>query len=243
MVNGYIHSFESLGAVDGPNIRFVVFMQGCPLRCIYCHNPDTWNMKSAKYVMKADALMRKILEYKAFISDGGVTISGGEPLLQPVFCEELLALCRQNKLHTAIDTSGAIKLEKSAAAISLCDLLLLDIKDIDEDDCKTLTGMGNHNSKKTLSLCELIGKPVWLRHVLLPDYTLNDEKLKRLAEFLCGFECIEKIELLPYHNMGAPKWKALGMKYETEFIKPPNLNQVEAAKEIFKQYDRLKGKI
>ena len=232
MAVGYLHSYESFGAVDGPGIRFIAFFAGCPLRCVYCHNPDTWQRKGAIEVT-ADELICKVLTYKSFIRNGGVTLSGGEPLLQHEFCVEFLENCKAEGIHSAIDTSGAIDLEKSKAAIDISDLMLLDIKDIDSEDCKRLTGMGNENAMKTLEYCESIGKPVWIRHVLLPQYTLNEDKLKRLAAYIKGFSCVQKTELLPYHTMGKYKWDELGLKSEIENIEPPTADEVTWAKEFF----------
>ena len=181
MTTGYLHSLESFGAVDGPGIRFVVFLSGCPLRCLYCHNPDTWEQKQTLR-MTPPQVMEKIRSERSFLLRGGVTLSGGEPLMQPAFCEELLTLCRQEGFHTAIDTSGSIPLTQSRHAIDLADMLLLDIKDIDPEDCRMLTGKTNENALATLDHCEQTGKEVWIRHVLVPGYTLNPDKLRRLAE-------------------------------------------------------------
>lgn len=232
MTYGYIHSYESFGALDGPGIRFVVFLSGCPLQCLYCHNPDTW-VQDTKNKVTADELIAKVLPYKNFISSGGVTISGGEPLLQADFCEEFILSCKRNDIHTAIDTSGIIPLDISKKAIEFADLILLDIKEIDEEDCIKLTGKSNKNTFATLEYCEQINKPVWIRHVLLPQYTLKEDKLKRLAEYLKGFSCIKKIELLPYHVMGKYKWKELCMPYALEDIDPPTDKEVADAKAIF----------
>lgn len=232
MTYGYIHSYESFGAVDGPGLRFVVFMSGCPMRCLYCHNPDTWKQNRDNKVTP-DELIEKIIPYKNFIANGGVTVSGGEPLMQAEFCEEFILKCKRNKLHTAIDTSGIIPLSASAKAIELADLILLDIKDIDDNDCITLTGHSNKNALETLDYCEKIGKPVWIRHVILPQYTLKPDKLKRLAQYLKPFKCIQKIELLPYHTIGKYKWDELNLNYKLEGIEPPSDEDVNEAKRIF----------
>lgn len=232
---GYIHSYESFGAVDGPGIRFVVFLKGCILKCLYCHNPDTWHKKSSCNTIKISSqeLIDKVLEYKNFISDGGVTISGGEPLIQADFCCEFTDMCHEHGIHTAIDTSGAVPVEKSGKAITKADLILLDIKEIDSDDCRILTGMDNKNTFETLEYCESIKKPVWIRHVLIPEYTLKREKLERLADYLKQFSCIEKTELLPYHTMGRYKWEQLGEKYQLDGIESPSDEEMKNAREIF----------
>ena len=230
-VIGRIHSTESFGAVDGPGVRFVAFLQGCPLRCLYCHNPDTWNNADGKVVSSVD-LVKEICSYKNFILSGGVTLSGGEPLLQAEFCEDVIDGCHENGFHVAIDTSGAIPLELSKNAIVSADMLLLDIKDIDPADCEILTGGSNINAIKTLNFCEKIGRDVWIRHVLLPQYTLNDEKLRQLGAFLKPFKCVKKVELLPYHKMGLYKWETLGITSKILNIDSPSNEDVISAKEI-----------
>lgn len=234
-MKGYIHSYESFGAVDGPGVRFVVFLKGCLLRCLYCHNPDTWHKNGAKEftVTTPEELVNRIVKYKNFIMDSGVTLSGGEPLLQAEFCLEVIKLLHENKLHTAIDTSGAVELEKTADCIRESDMLLLDIKDIDAEDCLKLTGKDNKNTLRTLDFCESIGKPVWIRHVLVPGYTLKEDKLKRTAEYLKKFSCIERVELLPYHTMGKYKWEQLNEPYKLEGVEPPSQAEIEMANKIF----------
>ncbi|MDO5560489.1 MAG: pyruvate formate-lyase-activating protein [Oscillospiraceae bacterium] len=231
MQTGLIHSFESFGAVDGPGVRFIVFMSGCPLRCLYCHNPDTWQQDNAAQYT-TDEVMTKILSYKNFIQNGGVTISGGEPLMQSAFCEELLSKCCENNLHTAIDTSGCIPLSVSENAIRKAGMLLLDIKDIDPDDCEKLTGKSNKNAIATLDLCESLNKPVWIRHVLVPGYTMKDSKLIKLRELIKNYTCIQKTEVLPYHTLGRYKWDSLGLEYKLENISPPDKEQIAHANRL-----------
>lgn len=232
MTTGYLHSFESCGAVDGPGLRFVAFLSGCPLRCLYCHNPDTWEMKKDIALTPAQ-LLDKIRPYRNFLRGGGITLSGGEPLMQAKFCEEFLTLCKEEGFHTAIDTSGAIPLEKSRTAIDLADMLLLDIKALPPDLCRELTGQDNKNELETLRYCEETNKPVWIRHVLLPEYTMKTELLEELAAFLQGFSCVRRIELLPYHNMGLYKWDELGIESEIRNIAPPSAEDVAAARALF----------
>lgn len=233
---GFIHSFESFGAVDGPGLRFVVFLQGCKLRCLYCHNPDTWDTNSGKE-MTATELISIIKTYKSFIQNGGVTISGGEPLLQPEFCIELTEKCHENGFHVAIDTAGSVSLSQSQKAIEKADMLLLDIKDIDSNDCKALTGHSNKNAMATLDFCESLNKDVWIRHVLVPDYTLDDKKLHRLGNFLKNYKCIKKVELLPYHNMGLYKWEVIGVKNKLENTPVPTDDKIKMASNILKKYN------
>lgn len=232
-MDGLIHSMESFGAVDGPGLRFIVFLRGCPLKCLYCHNPDTW-AGNGGVRMSATELADKIMTYRSFIKGGGVTISGGEPLLQPEFCLELCTILRKRGFHTALDTGGSIAPQGVAAqAIAAADMLLLDIKDIDTEDCARLTGFGNENALATLGYCEKIAKPVWIRHVLLPGYTLNAEKLTRLRDYLARFTCVEKTELLPYHTMGRYKWDELGLDYALDGVEPPSDEELAAATAIF----------
>lgn len=233
-MTGKIHSLESFGAVDGPGIRFVVFFQGCPLRCLFCHNPDSWDTNSGT-AMEADALAKNILSYQNYLS-GGVTFSGGEPLLQPAFCEELMDRLQDNGMHVAIDTSGAIPPETVRNILKKADLLLLDIKSIHSAMCKTLTGMSNQNALETLQYRESIQKPVWIRHVILPEYTLDYPVLEQMAETLTAFSCIEKIELLPFHKMGEYKWEALKKPYRLGDIEPPSAEAMEKVKDIFRKH-------
>ncbi len=232
-VTGRIHSLESFGAVDGPGVRFVVFFQGCPLRCLFCHNPDSWDPHSGTVTDVAD-LAQNILSYKNYLS-GGVTFSGGEPLLQPQFCERLMDLLKDSGMHVAIDTSGAIPPEKVKSILTKADLLLLDIKSIDAAMCKTITGVDNQNALKTLQYRESIHKPVWIRHVILPGYTLDFPMLERMADALQPFSCIEKVELLPFHKMGEFKWEALKEPYRLQETEPPTKEEMQKAKEIFQQ--------
>jgi pyruvate formate lyase activating enzyme len=232
---GYVHSVESFGAVDGPGVRFVVFMQGCPLRCLFCHNPDTWKINDGKQ-MTPEELFSQIKTYKNFIKKGGVTFSGGEPLLQADFVYEVIQLCKQEGIHTAIDTSGGIPLNVCKHAIEACDLVMLDIKDIDKEDCIRLTGQSNNDAMAVLNHCDYIGKDVWIRHVLVPQYTYNTEKLERLAKVLSWYSCIRKVELIPFHKMGEYKWEYVDTPYQLTDVPAATPEQVKTAKEIFEKY-------
>ena len=231
-VVGAIHSFDSFGAVDGPGIRFVIFFQGCPLRCRFCHNPDTWDQSAGK-LYTPEEIVSEILPYRPFLRLGGVTLSGGEPLYQPEFAAALLAQLKAEGFHTALDTSGGVPLRACQAAVDMADLLLLDIKALDPAVCQNLTGRDNRNALAILNHCRTTGKPVWIRHVLVPGYTLDPDQLRRLAVFLQDFSCVERVELLPFHQMGAYKWKELGLDYTLEDAPVPSSGQVEAAKAIF----------
>lgn len=236
-VLGRIHSLESFGAVDGPGIRFVIFFRGCTLRCIYCHNPDSWSFEGE--LTDSDTLLEQVKSSRSFISRGGVTLSGGEPLLQPEFAIALLEGCRKEGFHTAVDTSGGAPLDKAEAVFPHCDLVLLDIKSAVKEMAFTVTGGLNDryltNALATLELCERLKKPVWIRHVLVPGYTLETSALESLAEMLKSYSVVERVDLLPYHDMGLYKWQELGLKSPIESCKPPEKKAVEEAKLLFRE--------
>ncbi|MBQ2676289.1 MAG: pyruvate formate lyase-activating protein [Clostridia bacterium] len=234
-MKGRIHSVETFGALDGPGIRYVVFMQGCLLKCRYCHNPDTWDACDGKE-MQANELIKQMDRYKSFISHGGVTFSGGEPLLQHEFLEEVITSLKKSGMHTAIDTSGAVPLKQSHRAISLADLILLDIKAIDPELCKDITGMDNANALETLEFCDEQNKPVWIRYVMVPGLTLEEEQLEKTAKYLRGYSCIERVELLPFHKMGEYKWEQLNREYTLKDTPVPTPEQIAKAVEIFRKY-------
>ena len=228
-----VHSIESFGTVDGPGIRFVLFLQGCSLRCKYCHNRDTWDIKGGEF-KSLDEIFQKILKYKNYIyANGGVTVTGGEPLLQYEFLIELFKRLRKEKIHTCVDTSGMVALnDKIKKLIDLTDLFLLDIKHIDPEKCKDLVGFSN---KKELEFAKYLsenGKHMWIRQVLIPGYTDDEKDLLKLKEFISKLKTVDRIEILPYHSMGKYKWKELGFKYELEDIPEASKNDVKRAKEI-----------
>ena len=230
---GNIHSIETMGTLDGPGLRYVVFMQGCSLRCRYCHNPDTWDMDGGRR-MSVEELVTDILLYRSFITNGGgVTISGGEPLKQPQFVLALVRSLKKEGIHTAIDTAGSVPLTISRDVLKAADLILLDIKSLDDRQAFSLTGMGNANTLATLAYCQAIGKDVWLRHVLVPGWTLDEGRLTNLAQFLSSFSCIQTVELLPYHSMGAYKWEQLKMNYPLKDVKSPTVADLTMARSIF----------
>ncbi|MDE6373234.1 MAG: pyruvate formate lyase-activating protein, partial [Clostridia bacterium] len=213
-MDGYIHSFESFGTVDGPGIRFVVFMQGCPMRCLYCHNPDTW-LAGAGKTYSAQEVANNALKYKSYYSGGGgVTVSGGEPLMQSGFVRELFKILKKNGVNTALDTSGILfdpaDKHRFDELLSLTDLVLLDIKHIDGEEHKKLTGRSNENVLAFAEYLSQIGKPVWIRHVLVTGITDDDGYLTRLARFIGELKNVERVEVLPYHGMGAVKYENLG---------------------------------
>ena len=231
---GYIHSFESLGALDGPGSRFVIFMQGCHMKCKYCQNRDTWPINCGKQY-STDEVIHKILKYKNYFiaSNGGVTFSGGEPLLQPKFLIDVCTRLKQENINVTIDTSGNLELtEDIKKVIDLADLFLLDIKCINDEICKDLTGVSNKLELDFAKYLSSIGKDMWIRQVLVPGYTDKEEDLLNLKQFLSELKTVRKVEILPYHDMGKYKWEQLGCKYELEGVRLATPEDVERAKEI-----------
>ena len=234
-----IHSFQSLGTVDGPGVRAVVFLQGCPLRCICCHNPDTWDFSAGNDIQITD-LMEKIRRCRPYWGkDGGVTVSGGEPLLQIEFVTELFRLLKENGVHTCVDTSGITFrandsecVNKHEELLKYTDLVLLDIKHIDDEAHKTLTKQSNQNTLAFARFLSERGKRIWIRHVLVPTLTDDDEALKRLRGFIDTLDTVEKVEVLPYHTMGEVKYQKLGYDYPLKGVEPPTKERVENAKRI-----------
>lgn len=239
-MKGNIHSLESFGTVDGPGIRFVVFMQGCPLRCLYCHNPDTWAVgRDTPYQFTPEELLAEVLRYKNFIAKGGVTVTGGEPLLQPLFLKEFFHLCRANGIHTALDTSGYICSEKAFDVVEEVDLVLLDLKTIRPELHPRLTGVKLENTLRFLDHLEERKIPTWIRHVIVPGLTDDTESLEALANYISRYTVVQKIELLPYHTMGAYKYEAQGLTYPLKDIPALSKDQLDLAKDIFKRITPL----
>lgn len=233
MATGRIHSCETFGAVDGPGIRFVVFMQGCPLRCRYCHNPDSWDFGAGTEVT-AGEIVDKVMDYVGFYrGGGGVTFSGGEPLAQHEFLLELITGLKARGVHTAIDTSGAVPLSVCRKTVDAADMLLLDIKSFDAALSREITGSPTvlKNEMEYLDYCEAQGKRVWVRHVVVPGLTLDGEKLRDLAGYLKSFRCVEKIEPLPFHKMGEHKWEP-GL-YTLAGTEAPTAEEMAKVEEIF----------
>lgn len=235
---GKIHSVFSGGTVDGPGIRFVVFMQGCPLRCKYCHNPDSWLLADGEERTVSD-LTQEIIRYRSYYGEkGGVTVSGGEPLLQIDFVTSLLKSVKNYGINTAVDTSGFIFNHLDDACVKkheeldkYVDLYLLDIKHIDSNSHKNLTGVPNDNTLAFAKWLSERGKRIWIRYVLVPGYTDDEESIKALSEFLKTIN-VEKIEVLPYHTMGEVKYEKLGMEYPLKGVNPPSKESVLKAKQI-----------
>ena len=235
-MQGFVHSVETFGAVDGPGIRYVVFMQGCPIRCIFCHNPDSWKIGAGKK-MSVGQLVQDIKPYINYIKDGGVTFSGGEPLLQYKFIEKAIKKLHRLGLHVAIDTAGSLPLEKTKKAIEKCDMILLDVKAFDAGIYREVTGGSNQNNKKILAYCESIKKPVWIRHVVVPGVTMQENHLEALAKYLTQFTCIQNVELLPFHKMGEYKWQELGYEYKLYNTPAPTAEEMQKVKAIFKKHN------
>ncbi len=233
---GRIHSIETLGTVDGPGIRFVVFLQGCHLHCKYCHNRDTWDTKSGNE-KTVDELVNQIKKYKSYInlSGGGVTVSGGEPLLQVKFVTSLFKKLKSIGIHTALDTSGSLPINDNIKELlKYTDLVLLDIKHIDNEKCIDLTGKSN---KDTLDFAKYLSEnniPAWIRQVLIPTITDDENDLLKLKDFISTLKNIEKVELLPYHDMGKFKWTNLGYEYPLKDILPATEEDIQKAKNILK---------
>ena len=219
---GRIHSTDSFGTVDGPGIRFVVFTQGCVMRCRYCHNRDTWSLKEGE-VVTVEELMKKILAVRHFLT-GGVTVSGGQPTLQPEFVTELFRACRAEGIHTCLDTNGYVKSITPAIAdlIDATDLMLLDIKHMDNDMHEKLTWVKNDRVLNFARYLTEVNKKTWVRYVVVEGYTTKEEYAEQLAEFVKPMANVEKVELLPYHSLGKHKWDVLKDEYELEDVAPPS---------------------
>ena len=234
---GHIHSTESFGAADGPGVRFIVFMQGCHMRCRYCHNPDTWKMDGGDEVT-ADEILKRALRFKPYWGkDGGITISGGEPLLQIDFVIELFKKAKELGINTCVDTAGNpfTKEEpffsKFEELMKYTDLLLLDLKEINPTRHKDLTGFDNSNIIEIAKYLSEINKPVWIRHVLVPEHSDFDEDLDALGDFIDTLSNVDRVEILPYHTLGKFKWENLGIPYTLESISPPSAERIENAKQ------------
>ena len=233
-LTGKIHSLESFGTVDGPGIRFVTFMQGCPLRCRYCHNPDTWRADApVKYELTPRQLLDEVSRYKSFIAKGGVTLTGGEPLMQPDFCREFFRLCREAGIHTALDTAGSVYNEKTLSVLDFTDLVLLDIKALQPELCRAVCGSDGRNALRLLDELERRGIDVWIRHVVVPGLTDDDRLLDELVGYLKPYRCVRKIEWLPYHTMGVFKYKDLGLAYPLEGVPPLPAERIKDIRERY----------
>ncbi len=237
-VKGKIHSIESFGSADGPGVRYIIFLKGCKMRCKYCHNPDTWGADGVTEET-AEEVLKKAMRYKNYWkNNGGITVSGGEALLQIDFLIELFKLAKENNVHTTLDTSGNPFTReepffgKFNELMKYTDLYMLDIKHIDNEEHKKLTGQPNENILDMAKYLSEKGKAMWIRHVLVPGYTDSEEQLTRLKEFIDSLDTVDRVEILPYHTLGVFKWKELGIPYELEDVNPPTKEEVERAKRI-----------
>ena len=237
-MNGYIHSTESFGTVDGPGVRFVVFLQGCPMRCQYCHNPDTWKMNTGS-VRSTQSLIQEYERNKAFYAKGGITVTGGEALMQIDFVLELFTIAKQKNIHTCLDTSGVTYHpgassynKKLDELMKVTDLVMLDIKHIDKEGHKVLTGHDNANILAFAQYLDEKKVPVWIRHVVVPGITDDPDQLTRLGSFLGTLSNIKALDVLPYHIMGVTKYQQLGIPYPLDGIPPATKEQAANAKKL-----------
>ena len=237
-IKGRIHSVESFGSADGPGVRYIVFLKGCNMRCQYCHNPDTW-AKDGGELMTPEEVLKKELRYKTYWKEkGGITVSGGEALLQIDFVTELFRLAKEKGVNTCLDTSGnPFSMEepfksKFDELMKYTDLFMLDIKHMDDAAHRKLTGQTNQNILEMAAYLSDHGKAMWIRHVLVPGITTDEDELHRLRSFLDTLKTVERVEVLPYHTLGVFKWKELGIPYQLEGVDPPTKEQIDRAKEI-----------
>ena len=233
---GCIHSFETAGTLDGPGIRFVVFLTGCPLRCLYCHNPDTWHVRNGS-PMSVDQVMSEIEKYAGFLikAGGGVTFSGGEPLVQIQFLANLLRRCKQRGLHTAVDTSGVLGERMTDAMLADTDLVLLDIKAFDPDIYRQITGGKVAATQGFAKRLSSMAKPTWIRFVLVPQLTDNFEDIEHLADFVADLQGVERVEVLPFHKMGEHKWEALNLDYQLKESESPSEELIARVQDQFRK--------
>lgn len=241
MVNGHIHSIETCGTVDGPGLRYVIFLQGCPMRCQYCHNPDTWEPGKGTE-MTVDKVLEKFYSNLPFYKNGGVTVTGGEPMMQMDFLIELFTKLKKDGVHTCLDTSGImfqptnkVTMDKVERLMAVTDLVMLDIKHIDDEKHKKLT---SHSNERILAFARYLDKkniPVWIRHVVVPGITLYKDYLERLGEFMATLNNVKALDVLPYHSMGKVKYENLKMEYPLKDTREATKQEAIAAKSIILQ--------
>lgn len=235
---GKIHSIETGSTVDGPGIRFVVFTQGCPLQCLYCHNPDSHNMQDGQEI-SADEIIAEAEKYRTYMnfSGGGITVSGGEPLMQAEFVKEILQKAKVAGIHTALDTSGFIDLEIAKPVLEYVDLVLLDIKSFNPHTYFHITNVPLQPTLDFAKYLQRIHQPTWIRFVLVPNISDDWQNMQGLAEFIAQLDNVEKVEILPFHKMGEYKWENLSVKYKLKDTQPPTHTQVQNAIALFRQYN------
>lgn len=241
MTKGYVHSIETCGTVDGPGLRYVIFLQGCPMRCQYCHNPDTWEPGKGEQ-MTVDEALEKFYSNTPFYRNGGVTVTGGEPMMQMDFLIELFTKLHADGIHTCIDSSGIMFrpenqefMEKMEKLAEVTDLVMLDIKHIDDEKHKVLTAHSNKNILAFTKYLDEKGIPIWIRHVVVPGITLYKEYLERLGEFMATLNNVKALDVLPYHTMGKVKYENLGMEYPLKDTREATKQEAVAAKNIILQ--------
>ena len=237
-MDAYLHSTESFGTVDGPGVRFVVFLQGCPMRCKYCHNPDTWEMHGGER-RSAESLIEEYEHNRAFYKNGGITVTGWEPLAQIDFLLEFFRLAKEKEIHTCVDTSGATYRpgdseynRKLDAVLALTDLVMLDIKHVDPASHRALTGMDNEGILAFARHLNEKNIPLWIRHVVVPGITDDPEAWTRLGQFIATLDNVKALDVLPYHVMGVSKYKELGISYPLEGVEPATKEQAAQARQI-----------
>ena len=235
---GYISSIETMGLVDGPGVRIVIFMQGCNLRCSYCHNPETWIKDNYKITYTSNELVNFILRYKNYLKHGGVTFSGGEPLLQSEFIYNCILKLKKENIHTAIDTSGTINTFDKL--LDVVDLVILDIKEIDKEKFKSLTGGNIEDLKSFIQTLEKKNKKIWLRNVIIPNYNDTYEYIDKFYDFIKNIKNVEKVELLGYHDTAKSKYKELNISYKLENVKPLSTEKLKNLQDYLN--NKLKNK-
>lgn len=243
---GKIYATESFGAVDGPGVRFIVFLQGCRMRCRYCHNPETWQEgKYSSYTLQyASDILREALRYRTYWKNGGgITVSGGEPLLQPDFVRELFTLAKERGIHTVLDTAGnpfttaEPFFSKFKKVCEVTDLFMLDLKEMDEQKHQKLTGQTNKNIHDMARYLSKHGHAMWIRHVLVPGWTDTKENLTALHDFIYTLHTVKRVEILPYHTMGTVKWEKLQLPYTLSAVVPPTEAEIIRAKQLIGAFD------
>lgn len=236
MTKWYVHSYENGSMVDGPGIRFVIFLSGCPLRCQYCHNPDTWDTTKSGKLTDSTEVIQKVKGALNFIKNGGgVTISGGEPLIKPEFVVEILKECKKMGLHTTLDTSGFLVKNLTKDILKNTDLFIVDLKCYNPKTYKKVTGVELQPTLEFIEILEKNNKPFWLRFVLVPGLTDNIKDIEKMADYISHLKNLERFEVLPFHKMGEFKWKELGYKYKLSKILPPSLDLLNKVLAVFKK--------
>ncbi len=236
---GRIHSYETCGTVDGPGIRFIVFTQGCLMRCKFCHNRDTWDLHDGKIVTVKEVIDEaKCYRHFMNASGGGITCSGGEAILQPEFVRDLFTAAHDVGINTCLDTNGYIRKHTQVIddMLDVTDLVMLDIKQMDDNIHQDLVGVSNKRTLDFARYLNKIGQKTWIRHVIVPGYTDNEESANQLGNFIKDMDNIEKIELLPYHKLGAHKWEAMGIEYPLEGVEPPSKETMDKIVDILSKY-------